>query len=115
MLAKNQRLVPWGMDHEGGIYELADQPEFTKVLHEEVQARGLVLEDVAACVKSIYFGLLFPWCKRRKTIIISDTDFTAEEYAALITFMKVQSKWKYPLSWKEEVSEKSCEGNVEAR
>ena len=48
------------MDHEAWIYELADQPEFTKVLHEEVQARGLVLKDVVACARSIYFGLLAP-------------------------------------------------------
>ena len=101
------------MDHEAWIYELADQPEFTKVLHEEVQARGLVLKDVVACARSIYFGLLAPWYSLDKTIVISDTDFTAEAHAALITFMKVQSKWKHALSWKEEVSEKACEGRVE--
>ena len=113
MLAKNQRLVPWGMDHEGGIYELADQPEFTKVLHEEVQARGLVLEDLDACVRDVYSSLLAPWCDCDKPIVISKMDFTAEEYAALITFMKVQSKWQYAFSWREEISGKACEGNVE--
>jgi len=77
-----------------------------------VQARGLVLEDVAACVRTVYFGIL-PRPDRHKTIVISDMDFTAEERAALITFMKVQSKWQYALSWREEISGKACEGNVE--
>ena len=104
--------VEWGINYEPRIYQLANQPEFTKVFHEEAQARGLVLEDVERCVVGVYFSLLGPWCDRDKTVVINKMDFTAEEYAALITFMKVQSKWDYALSW-EEVSGKDCEGNVE--
>jgi len=100
-------------DCETGVCRLVDQPEFTKVLHEEVQARGLVLEDLDACVRDVYSSLLAPWCDCDKPIVISKMDFTAEEYAALITFMKVQSKWDYALSWREEVLENACEGNVE--
>ena len=111
--AKLKGLVPWGMDHEAGLYELAEQPEFTKVLHEEVQARGLVYEDVAACVRSIYFTRLLPSCNRDETIVIRDVDFTAEERAALITFMKVQSKWACASPWREDISGKAREGNVE--
>ena len=95
-----------------GVCQLVQEPEFTKVLHDEVQDRGLVLEDVADCAWDIYSDLLAPWCDRDEAIVISKMDFTAEEYAALITFMKVQSKWDYALSW-EEVSGKDCEGNVE--
>ena len=109
------RLVELGIKYEPGIYQLADSPEFTKVLHEEVQARGLALEDVEPWVVRVYSSLLDPWCDRNKTIVINKMDFTAEEYAALITFMKVQSKWDYALSWREEVLEKACEGNVEGR
>jgi len=108
-------LVERGIKYEPGIYQLGDQPEFTKVLHEEVQARGLVLEDVADRVVEIYFGLLAPWRDCDEDIVISEMDFTAEEYAALITYMKVQSKWDYALSWREEVSGKACEGNAEGR
>ena len=95
-----------------GVCRLNEEPEFIKVLHEEVQARGLVLKDVKACAWNIYSRLLAPWCDRDEAIVISEMDFTAEEYAALITFMKVQRKWGYGLSW-EEVSGKDCEGNVE--
>jgi len=105
------------MNHEAGLYELAEQPEFTKVLHEEVQARGLVREDVAARARSIYFDLLppSPSCDRDETIVIRDVDFTAEERAALVTFMKVQSKWVCASPWREDISGKAREGNVEGR
>jgi len=98
---------------EEGLDALIELPEFTKALHEEVQARGLVLEDVTTCAKSIYFRLLYHKYDLDKTIVISDVDFTAEERAALITFMKVQSKWPvWALPWREEVSGKLDKWNV---
>ena len=108
------------MNHEAGLYRLGEHPGFTQVLHEEVQARGLVFEDVAACVKSIYWNLLppSPSCDLNETIVIRDVDFTPEQRAALVTFMKVQSKWLRELapSWREDISgEKAYEGNVEGR
>ena len=115
--AKVRGLVSWGMNDEAGLYELTEQPEFTKVLHEEVQARGLVLEDVAARVRSIYWNLLHhsPSCDLNEAIVIRDVDFTPEQRAVLVTFMKVQSKWLRELapSWREDISGKAREGNVE--
>ena len=115
--AKARGLVSWGNNHELGLYQLSEQPEFTKVLHEEVEARGLVLEDVVECVTSIYWDLLPPppSYDRNDTIVIRDVDFTAEQRAALVTFMKVQSKWQCPRSWREDISGKAREGNVEGR
>ncbi|PUU84084.1 hypothetical protein B9Z19DRAFT_1060494 [Tuber borchii] len=113
--AKLENLAEWVANHEVATIQLTSNPQFTKVLHEEVQARRLVLEDVATCVHEIYFRLLSPWRCRDKTVVISETDFTAEEYAALITFMKVQSKWQYPLSWREDVSGEACEEDTEGR
>ena len=108
-------MVSWIDNHELGLYQPSKQPEFTKVLHEEVQARGLVLEDVAACVMEIYWDLLPPpvECDCKETIVIRDVDFTPEQRAALVTFMKVRSKWPSPSSWREEISGKAREGNVE--
>ena len=102
-------------NHELGLYQLSKQPEFTKVLHEEVEARGLVLKDVATCVEDIYWDLLppSPSYDPNETIVIRDVDFTAEQRAALVTFMKVQSKWESPRSWREEISGKASEGNEE--
>ena len=98
---------------EVGLDALIELPEFTKALHEEVQARGLVLEDVSTCAKSIYFRLLYHKYDLDKTIVISDMDFTAEERAALVTFMRVQSKWRIQeLPWREEVSGKLDKWNV---
>ena len=124
--AKVRGLVPWEMNHEEGLYKIAEQPEFTQVLHEEVQARGLVFADVAACVRSTHRDLLppspfplppSPSCDLDETIVIKDLDFTAEERAALVTFMKVQSKWLRELapSWREDISGKAYERNVEGR
>jgi len=115
--ANARGLVWWGCNHELGLYRLSDHPEFTKVLHEEVKARGLVLEDVAACVLQIYWDLLPPpiECDYKETIVIRDVDFTAEQRAALVTFMKVGSKWSSRSSWREEISGKAREGDVEGR
>ncbi|PUU78410.1 hypothetical protein B9Z19DRAFT_1126746 [Tuber borchii] len=106
--SKARGLVSWLNNHELGLYRLSKEPEFTKVLHEEVEARGLVLEDVAACVMKIYWDLLPPppSYDRNETIVIRDVDFTPEQRAALVTFMKVQDKWEYPRSWREEISGK---------
>ena len=109
------RLLWWGNGHELGLYALCRQPEFTKVLREEVETRGLVFKDVDECVRSIYWDLLPPppSYDRNETIVIRDVDFTPEQRAALVTFMKVQSKWSCPSSWREEISGKACEANVE--
>ncbi|PUU84085.1 hypothetical protein B9Z19DRAFT_1164200 [Tuber borchii] len=113
--AKSERLASWGEIHEIAIAQLTQQREFTKVLHKEVKARGLVLKDVEICVQEIYDRLLHPWRLGDKTLVISDKHFTAEEYAALITFMKVQSKWQRPLSWREDVSGEACEEDTKGR
>ena len=115
--AKVRGLVSWMNNHELGLYQLSKHPEFTKVLHEEVQARGLVFEDVDECVMKIYWDLLPPpvECDYKETIVIRDVDFTPEQRAALVTFMKVRSKWSWPSSWREEISGKAREGNVEGR
>ncbi|PUU72404.1 hypothetical protein B9Z19DRAFT_1197583 [Tuber borchii] len=112
---KGLRVVSLWNNHELGLYELSRHPEFTKVLREEVEARGLVLEDVDTCVREIYWDLLPspPSYDRDETIVIRDVDFTAEQRAALVTFMKVLDKWEFPWSWREEISGKAREENAE--
>jgi len=110
-------MVCFDINEEEALYELMEYQEFTEIIQKEAQARGLVLEDVADCAKSIYFDLLPPGCgrdhDREETFAIRDTDFTEKERAALITFMKVQSKWPHALRWREDVSGKAGEGNVQ--
>jgi len=112
MQSKVRRIVPLEMNVELGLYELIERPEFTEILHEETQARGLVFEDVADCAKSIYFDLHPPGGDRSETVVIRDMDFTEKERAALVTFMKVQSEWPHALPWREDVSGNADEGNV---
>lgn len=94
------------------LHRVVEEPEFTEIVRKEAQARGLVLEDVVACAKSIYPDLLSPVYRRNETFVIRDTDFTPGEHAALITLLKMQSEWPHPLSWREDVSGKANEGNV---
>jgi len=106
-------MVPFGMNVEAGLYELIEQREFTEILLGEAQARGLVPEDLVDCAKSIYFELHPPGGDLNETFVIRDTDFTEKERAALIAFMKLQSEWSNSLSWREDVSGKASEGNVQ--
>jgi len=114
-LAADNGHALWGdeMGIEGILGNVIGDYRFTEILHKEAQARGLVLADVAAYVEPLYYDLLPPGYDREETIVIGDINFTAKERAVLITFMKLQSKWSNSFSWREELSGRAGEGNVQ--
>jgi len=105
-------LNPWETDFEMQLEGLIELPEFKEIVRKEARARGLVRKDVVDCAKSIYTELLPPVYRRNETFIIRDTDFTLRERAALVTLLKMQSKWPQALLWREDVSGGADEGNV---
>ncbi|RPA90727.1 hypothetical protein L873DRAFT_1875118 [Choiromyces venosus 120613-1] len=87
---------------QAGLDELAKTPAFIKVLHDEVAARQLALEDVIQCIASIYDGVSKHAYGNDSIITLYEEDHTARECAVLATFLKVQSAWPDGLEWRKE-------------
>jgi len=92
---------------------VAQWPEFTAVLNEEVLARKLEAKDVMACVGHLYATAHNPTDGNDDTftnvIILRAAEFKANERAALVTFLKVQSGWACPHDWTEDAACKAGE------
>ena len=94
---------------QGGVQEnlnqLATLELFEEIMKEVVASKRLVLGDVRACVKCLYEEVFKYADENTGQITIREKDFTANKYAALITFFKLQDKWSYSLVWREEKME----------
>ena len=99
------------MSIQQGLDKLAQLPEFTAVLHKEVEARNLDFKDVMACVGRLYEKVSNRTNGNDDTfndsIIVRATKFTDDERAALVILLKLQGNWPYPLWWRED---KPCKG-----
>ena len=82
--------------------ELSKLEGFDKIVEEEATARGLVKDEVLECCKHIYHEASKHADANDETITIRKMDYTSNELAALVSFMKLQASWSEPLTWKEE-------------
>jgi len=90
-----------------GLDKLAKLPEFTAALYREVQARNLAIKDVMACVDNLY-RKVYDQMKGNDDIFINiiyvrPTQFSENERAAIVTFLKVQDNWINPIYWRENI------------
>ncbi|PUU72879.1 hypothetical protein B9Z19DRAFT_1069412 [Tuber borchii] len=97
--------IPPTVGVQEGLDKLAQRSEFTEVLHKEVQARKLVVEDVMACLNHLYDKV----CKRTKEmedamVVVRAARYTDNERAALVVLLKLQDNWLDPLDWIEDMS-----------
>ena len=104
-LAKLEKKIPPTVEVQEGLNKLAQRSEFTEILHKEVQARKLVVEDVMACLNHLYNKV----CKRTNdmedsVVVVRASRYTDNERAALIVLLKLQKDWLYPLDWIEDTS-----------
>ncbi|PUU72883.1 hypothetical protein B9Z19DRAFT_1136436 [Tuber borchii] len=104
-LAKLEEKIPPTVGVQEGLDKLAQRSEFTEVLHKEVQARKLVVEDVMACLNHLYDKV----CKRTKEmedamVVVRAARYTDNERAALVVLLKLQDNWLDPLDWIEDMS-----------
>jgi len=88
---------------QAGLNALAKTEAFTNILHKEVATRNLVFKDVRPCINFLYRKTL----QRAHgndllTIILYSQDYTANECAALATFLKVKDEWRNGPKWREE-------------
>ena len=83
-LAKLEGKIPPTVEVQEGLNKLAQRSEFTEILHKEVQARKLVVEDVMACLSNLYDKV----CKRTKDmedamVVVRAARYTDNERALL--------------------------------
>jgi len=86
---------------QAGLDALAQTPEFTQVLQEEVTARNLVLEDVTPCISSIYYHASKRAPGNDPIITIYTEDHSMEQRAVLAAFLRIQRRWPHGLGWRE--------------
>ena len=107
-LCQLQKKVPPTAGIQQGLSGLAQEDEFTAILHKEVEACRLEVGDVMACVDDLYERVSN--CTNgndndsRNMIIVRAGQFNSNELAALVIFLKVQSNWPNPLNWKVSMS-----------
>ena len=87
---------------QAGLNKLAKTPEFTKILHDEVASRGLVLEAVIQCIALAYDKTFQHAHGNDYIITLYKGDYSANEVAVLATFLKLQNEWWHGLEWREE-------------
>ncbi|CUS09335.1 unnamed protein product [Tuber aestivum] len=83
------------------LNEIAKTKAFDAVLQKEVQTHRLVRERVMDCVHNIYHEVSKHAHGNDGMILVRAIDFTRNERAALVAFLRLQSTWKNPLSWQE--------------
>ncbi|KAG0128084.1 hypothetical protein HOY82DRAFT_541553 [Tuber indicum] len=84
-----------------GLDELARTAEFQELLAKEIKAGHVAKEDVDRCIAVVYRES--PECEQGNSslITIHEEDYTANERAALATFLGVQGGWAHGLKWRE--------------
>ena len=98
-----------------GLDELSKLEEFTTILKEEVEARGLTIQRVMASFHRldslVSKPLLF---EGGSSVVVPYADFSNEERAALAILFWVQEKWPKRFWFREEITEEISGENDEA-
>ncbi|PUU73561.1 hypothetical protein B9Z19DRAFT_1134980 [Tuber borchii] len=88
-----------------GLDELAKREEFTIILKDEVEARGLTVQRVMASFHRLDSLVAKPlFFDTRSAVVVPYADLTNEERAALVILFKVQEKWPKSFWFREEKS-----------
>ncbi|KAG0642237.1 hypothetical protein HOY80DRAFT_998693 [Tuber brumale] len=101
--AKLQKRIQCGDGIQEALNEIAQLREFTCILHDAVKERELVLSDVQSCIQDLAKVVLNRPLQPSSdwTIVLKEAEYNANEYVALIGFLKTQDGWYPSLSWKE--------------
>src|SRR5437868_13517907 len=94
-----------------GLNLLSKKPEFQEILKSEVKRRCLIPEQVANCVPTLYHTVSKYAHGNDSTIILKAADYAVNEFAALVTFFKLQNTWTDALAWRTEPKE-GIEGGI---
>ncbi|KAG0635946.1 hypothetical protein HOY80DRAFT_979736 [Tuber brumale] len=92
---------PYTHGVQAGLDELAKTTVFQEFLAEEIATRHLVDKDVNRCAAVVYHEASKHKHGNTSIITIYQEDHTANECAALATFLRVQDGWPGGLEWRE--------------
>jgi len=95
---------------QAGIDELAKTPEFVEALQNEVAARKLTVENVTACIDSIYYSVSAHAKGNDLVIALYEDHYTREECAVLAAFLQVQSGWPHGFKWTQVARRRKARG-----
>ncbi|KAG0633321.1 hypothetical protein HOY80DRAFT_992206 [Tuber brumale] len=95
-----------------GLDRLAESPEFIAIRDEEVQARGLVLEEVTARIPDLYNEVSRYTYGNDSIITVRASRYTANTRAALVIFLKLQSTSIHGLNWREDREDEKDEYRI---
>ena len=103
--AKSAEMISPTTELQEGLDELSRREEFTTILKDKVEARGLTVQRVMASFHRldslVSKPLLF---NPHPTVTVPYADFTNDERAALVILFKVQEGWPKRFRFNEEKS-----------
>jgi len=97
-----------------GLDELAKRKEFTKILENQVEERGLNAKKVMAAFHRLESLVSKPPSLAGLTVTVPFAGFKEEERAALVILFKVQEKWlmNFKVEEEEKPDDDSDSGSV---
>ncbi|KAF8459625.1 hypothetical protein BDZ91DRAFT_785683 [Kalaharituber pfeilii] len=96
-----ERKIVHGGDTKEKLDLISKTEEFKEILAEEVYTRGLLLDDVQACIGKLYDRIARNAQGNTAKIEINREHFKAEEVAALVAFFRLQEEWGNSIKWEE--------------
>ncbi|KAG0642996.1 hypothetical protein HOY80DRAFT_998055 [Tuber brumale] len=91
---------------QNGLNELSIKKELVDILEKVVQERHLIYMHVDKYFPYLYSRVSTLAHSNDSVIVIRAAQFASNERAALVALLRLQSKWSYPLNWREEKEEK---------
>lgn len=96
---------PGGVGGGGGVQAkldaLAQLPDFAAIAEEEAGERGLDLDDILRSAQDLYHAVSKHAHGNDGIILVRTHEYSPEECAALVAYLRLQDGWSCPLAWEE--------------
>ncbi|PUU75169.1 hypothetical protein B9Z19DRAFT_1131847 [Tuber borchii] len=90
-----------------GLTAMIKMPEFAEILHEEVEERKLVPDDIVYCIQGAYNTYSERVHGNNGHLVLRRRDHSANQIAALVVILRMQEKWANSITWTEVEEPKS--------
>ena len=91
--------APANLGVQKTLDKLAEKPEFKAILLEEIDKRRVCMTDVQSCLHNIYHEASKRAHGNTSPIILNEAEFSDREMVVLISFFRLQDKWRNSLQW----------------
>ncbi|KAG0637879.1 hypothetical protein HOY80DRAFT_1081610 [Tuber brumale] len=101
--AKMQKKIQYADGIQEGLNKIAELPGFFTILMQLVGDHRVALHNIQSSIKNLFREVLAHQHppSSHGTIVIRKAEYSANEYAALIAFLKMQDTWHPSLCWRE--------------